>query len=257
VTLAGRASSPERCAAPTRGAIRLPLIRIMLRPRHSVHATLRFGALVAALAMTSRSVLAQGSEVALPNPRHVFEDSWYWGAKGGVMRFGTVVDGRVSAPLAGGEWLITHRQGALLVSAEQSFFDRSSRVADQSMSSGMRTVSIHDARRYSAAALAAPVQYGAVRPYAGIGLALHVIRRATPDSASDSQQQLASMQETLSDAQSFVSPFVTLGAQAQFGAAALFVQGSMSAAHARSLFNGGSSQLEAGIRVNVASAFER
>jgi hypothetical protein len=230
----------------------------MLRIRPSLSAALRHGALVVALAAFARPALAQPSEVALPNPRHVFEDSWYWGAKGGVTRFGTVVDGRVSAPLAGAEWLITHRRGALLVSAEQSFFDQASVVSDPSTSDGTRAVSIHDARRYSFAALAAPVQYGAVRPYAGLGLAMHVIRRATPTGDFATQQQLTNVRDAVSDGQSFVAPFLMAGAQAQFGIAAIFVQGNLSAAQSRTLFNrGGGSQLEAGIRLNVAPAFER
>jgi len=230
----------------------------MPRSRPSLRAALPLGALVVALAALARPALAQPSEVALPNPRHVFEDSWYWGAKGGAMRFGTVVDGRVTAPLAGAEWLITHRRGALLVSAEQSFFDQASLVADPYTSDGTREISIHDARRYSFAALAAPVQLGAVRPYAGLGLAMHVIRRATPTGDFSTQAQLTYVSDAVSSGQSFVAPFLMAGAQAQFGLAAVFVQGSLSAAQSRTLFNrGGGSQIEAGIRLNVAPAFER
>ena len=47
-------------------------------------------------------------------------------------------------------------------------------------------------------------------------------------------------------------------AQAQFGAVAIFAQGSTGAAHTHSLWNlGGSSQIEAGLRYNLASAFEK
>ena len=109
--------------------------------RESIRVALRLGALGVAVCTSTRVAAAQSaSEVDLPNPRHTFEDSWYWGAKGGVQRFGTVVDGRVSAPLAGAEWLITHRRGALLVSAEQSFFDRASMIADPYTHDGVRTV---------------------------------------------------------------------------------------------------------------------
>ncbi|AHG90144.1 hypothetical protein J421_2607 [Gemmatirosa kalamazoonensis] len=230
----------------------------MLRPRHPARAALHLGALGVALASLSRPAFAQGAAVGLPNPRHVFEDSWYWGAKGGVTRFGTLVDGRVTAPVTGAEWLVTHRQGALLVSAEQSFFDRTSVVADPYATDGVRRVSLHDARRYSAAALAAPVQYGRVRPYAGLGLAVQVIRSATPIGDFTTQQQVVYVRDALDAGQSFVTPFIVAGAQAQFGAAAVFVQGNLSSARERSLLNrGGSSQIEAGLRYNLASAFER
>jgi hypothetical protein len=230
----------------------------MLRLRPSLRAALPVGAFVVALAALARPALAQPSAVALPNPRHVFEDSWYWGAKGGAMRFGTVVDGRVTAPLAGAEWLITHRRGALLVSAEQAFFDRASLVADPYTSDGTREISIHDSRRYAFAALAAPVQIGAVRPYAGLGLAMHVICRATPTGDFATPAQATYVSDAVNSGQSFVAPFLMAGAQAQFGLAAVFVQGNLSAAQSRTLFNrGGGSQIEAGIRLNVAPAFER
>ena len=172
----------------------------MLRPHRPARAALRLGAFGVALASLSRPALAQGAAVGLPNPRHVFEDSWYWGAKGGVTRFGTLGDGRVTAP----------------------------------------------------------VQYGRVRPYAGLGLALQVIRSATPIGDFSTQQQVMYVRDALDAGQSFVTPFLMAGAQAQFGAAAVFVQGNLSSARERSLLNrGGSSQIEAGLRYNLASAFER
>ena len=235
----------------------------MPRPRHSLRATLRRGALVAAagalsLGALSRVAAAQGPDQALPDPRRAFEDSWHWGVKGGATRFGTLTDGRVIAPNAGAEWLITRSRGALLVSAEQAFFDRASVVADPYAEEGVRAVSIRDARRYSVAALAAPVALGRLRPYVGIGLAMHLIREATPQGDFATMQQLTYVRDRVDAAQSLVAPFLVAGAQAQFGRAALFVQGHATGEHTRSLWNrGGSQQVEAGIRYNVASAFER
>lgn len=231
-------------------------------PRHSLRAPMFVGALFATLTSLPHAASAQGSvetrDTGLPNPRHAFEDSWFWGAKGGVTRFGTVLDGRVSAPVAGAEWFVTHSKAALLVSAEQSFFKRTSLVADPYAKDGARPVALHDARRYAAAALAAPVAFGPVRPYAGVGLALQVIREATPVGDFATQQQYAFVRDRVNDGQSTASAFIIGGAQAQWRMIALFVQGSVSGAQSRSLFNlGGGSQLEAGVRYNLASAFEK
>ncbi|MBV9879470.1 MAG: hypothetical protein JO180_03195 [Gemmatirosa sp.] len=234
----------------------------MSRPALSHRAPRRLGALTVAVALSllSHSAAAQESHrgVALPDPRRQFDDSWFWGAKGGAMRFGTMLDGRVTAPLAGAEWMITRHHGALLVSAEQSFFDRTSMVADPSVAEGARTVSIKDARRYSLAALAAPKSFGWARPYAGLGLAIHVIRQATPEGRFTTQAQYDEVADRVDAGQSLVAPFALVGVQGQFGRFALFAQGSASGEQTRSLWNrGGTSQVEAGLRYNVSSAFER
>ncbi len=214
---------------------------------------------VASLGLSPQRAVAQRDrDLALPDARREFEDSWYWGAKGGVTRFGTVADGRTSAPLAGGEWLVTHRRGALLVSAEQAFFDGRSLVADPFTKDGVREVSIEDSRRYAAAALAAPVALGRLRPYAGVGLALHVMRRAQPRGDFATAEQYWGVRDRIASAESIVAPFLIGGAQLRVGIAALFVQGVASGEQSRSLWNlGGSAQLEGGVRINVASAFER
>ena len=82
--------------------------------RFIVLAALAAGSLIPAAARAQSAGRVAGTDA-----RKGFEDSWYWGAKGGMVRFGTVTEGRVSAPLAGGEWLVTHRRGALLVGAER------------------------------------------------------------------------------------------------------------------------------------------
>lgn len=219
----------------------------------------RVGATLIALPAVVGTLAAQTPRaVALPDARRSFEDSWYWGAKGGMVRFGTVTDGRVNAPLAGGEWLITRSHTALLVSAEQAFFDQGSAVADPYAKDGTHAIAIKDARRYSAAALAAPTDYGRVRPYLGIGLALQVIRNAAPTGDFATQAQYQYVLDRVDAGQSSVGAFVVAGAQAQIARFAVFAQASATSAQSRSLWNkGGASQIEAGLRYNLSSAFER
>ena len=232
---------------------------MMPRPNHTPRTTIRLGAIAAAVALLSHTAAAQDARgVSLPNPRRLFEDSWFWGAKGGVTRFGTQMDGRVTAPLAGAEWLITHRLGGLLISAEQAFFKRTSLVADPSQTEGVRAVNVKDQRRYSAAAVAAPIALGWARPYAGVGLALETIRSAQPDGRFATQAQYDYVADRIDAGQSLVAPFLVAGLQAQRGRLAAFVQGTVEGEQSRSLLNhGGSMQAEAGLRVNVAPSTER
>jgi hypothetical protein len=232
--------------------------------RHSAraactHATaLAATALVLFVAVSHRADAQRARDVSLPNPRQSFEDSWFWGVKGGAVRFGTVSEGRVTAPSVGGEWLITRRRGAVLVAAEQMFFDRTSIVADPYTTDGMRNVAIKDARRYSAAALATPVAFGRLRPYAGIGLALQVIRDASPTGDFATQAQYAQVSDRIDAGQSSVVAFLVGGMQANLGRFAIFAQANTASGQQRSLWNlGGTSQVEGGIRYNLSSAFER
>src|ERR671939_545991 len=84
---------------------------------------------------------------AAQSTRH-FNDSWFWGAKFGLMNFATT-------------------PGGLYVSAEQAFFDKPSSVQDNAGNS--YAVAIKDMRRFSVAPLAFPAAYGALHPYAGVG----------------------------------------------------------------------------------------
>src|SRR5918912_3069939 len=103
---------------------------------------------------------------AAQSTRH-FNDSWFWGAKFGLMNFATTPGGASTAPAIGAEWLITRTRGGLYVSAEQAFFDKTSSVQDNAGNS--YEVAIKDMRRFSVAALAFPGDFRAIHPYAGVG----------------------------------------------------------------------------------------
>lgn len=190
--------------------------------------------------------------------RRGFADSWFWGVKGGVARFGTVTDGNKVVGLAGFDWLITRRRAALLVGAEQSFFSRTSAVAEPGQPGVARIVDLENARRFSATVLAVPGAIGAFRPYAGLGLALDVLRDVTPQGEFASGAERAAVQDQVDDGASKSSLLFVAGAQAQFGRAAFFVQGNGTPAQTRTLWNrGGVMQLEAGFRYNLSPSREQ
>lgn len=200
--------------------------------------------------------VAGGQQV---NPRSGFQDSWYWGAKGGVASFDANGSGRVSKPSVGAEWLITRSRGALYVSIDQAFFDDVAGVYDPSVAGSVRPVSISDLRRYSAGLLAFPVAFGSLRPYAGLGLSINVIQSADPAGTFVSTTSQASVFKAVQQQTSKVSAVFTGGAHVVFGRIALFGQASAMPTRNNFLISGSSHTflLEGGIRYNLASAIEQ
>lgn len=193
---------------------------------------------------------------AAQSSSRLFENSWFWGAKGGVMSFSTQADGNTAAPLVGVEWLITRTHGALYISGEQAFFKATSSVQDRY---GQEyRVAMRDMRRYTAAALAFPWTWGTVRPYGGVGFSLNNIQRtslvdmpATDTSVMDVAAQIDHQKDRIS--------FITMaGIQGQYQRVSLFGQVTYMPAKADFLLNGRSTYiLEAGIRYNFGSSKER
>src|SRR5690606_26930727 len=80
---------------------------------------------------------------------------------------------------------------------------------------------------------ACPVKWGGLRPYAGIGLALNLVRRATPIGAPDAETI-----EFIESSRSTISAKITLGAQAQYQNVAIFGEGSVLPTKREFLLNG-------------------
>jgi hypothetical protein len=188
-------------------------------------------------------------------------DAWFWGVKGGAMIFKTGVDGEsmVTAPSIGAEWFLTRTHIALNVSVEQSFFDDQSGVFDATVAGSVRPVDISDWRRYAATLYFLPANRGALRPYAGLGMALNVIQNATPVGQFTSEVGMDSVFTQVNRFSSRASVVLSGGAQYQIGNSAVF--GHVSAMPTRSNFlvNGSAYtfMFEAGVRYNVGSALEK
>lgn len=214
-------------------------------------------------AATALPMLAGAQATSLPTSKsaRVFDDSWFWGVKGGSTMFTTGEAGtsKVTAPTVGFEWLITRSRVALNVSVEQAFFDNTASVFDATSTGSVRRVSISDLRRYNASIFFFPVQYGALRPYAGLGLALNVIQSAQPQGTFSSSEAQSSVFTAVERQSSRTSPVLTVGAQAQVMRASLFAQVATMPTRNNFLINGGANtfMLEAGIRYNLLSAIDR
>jgi hypothetical protein len=191
------------------------------------------------------------------SPRSVFEDSWYWGAKGGVALFESAAE-KVTAPSVGAEWLITRHRVALYVSAEQSFFDTKAAVFDPTVAGSARPVDISNLRRYNIDLVGFPKQYGRYRPYVGIGYAISVIGDANPRGNFTSETSMDSVFTRVDDQSSRSSLVGLAGLQAHFGRYAVFGQVSSSSTRNNFLINGGAytTFAEFGIRYNLTRARE-
>ena len=188
-----------------------------------------------------------------------FTDAWFWGAKSGVMSVRTGVESKM-APLAGAEWLITRTRAGLYLSVEQGFFDDVvGTVPDASVSEGSRQVALKNFRRASFALVAFPRQFGPVRPYGGVGMAVNLVQRATPLGAFPSAQDAAQVMARIEDRRSRSSFLFMGGVQGQVGNVGLFAQATSMPTGGRFLLNGDENiyMLEAGLRWNVGSAIER
>lgn len=187
-----------------------------------------------------------------------FRDSWFWGAKAGVMSFSTTTSGNVAAPTIGGEWLITRSRAALYVSIDQAFFNQTAGVFDPTAGVD-RVVEIGDMRRTSVALLAFPTTRRTVRPYGGIGLALNIIQNVAVQRAPEDSSDLRSFGRDVLDQKDRAAVLLMAGAQARLGSRlSVFGQGTLMPSRERFLLNDRATFfIETGVRLNFARAIER
>ena len=200
---------------------------------------------------------AAGAAQMQSQSRH-FTDSWFWGAKFGLMNFSTSSAGSTVAPLIGGEWLITRSRGALYLSVDQAFFSSHTQVFDNI--DVPIDVNIKDLRRYTAAALAFPGVWKGVRPYAGAGFALNLIQHATLRDANEitDDDQFAFVGQQVQDQKSRISFLMMGGVQFQYRRVSVFGQASYMPSRANFLLNDRSTYfLEGGVRYNFGPASDR
>ena len=195
--------------------------------------------------------------VAASQSLHNFKDAWFWGVKGGAISFSTTTVENRSEPLAGIEWLLTRTHSALYLSIDQSNFKASSTIED---SLGVRhNVAIEDMRRATAAAMVYPLSFGipagAIRTYAGVGLALNFIQKATLSAPPVDPGLRRDVEDRLEEQQDRAAPLLILGLQLHVGRLAAFVQGTAMPAENDFLLNGRATAFaEAGIRINAGKS---
>lgn len=195
--------------------------------------------------------------------QRLFRDSWFWGAKAGVVTLSTRASPalpavRTTAPSFGGEWLITRTTGALYVAFDQAMFTTTSFVPDASSGSSIRGVRVEDLRRFTIALLAFPRQFGSIRPYGGVGVGINLIGTASPIGTFSDASARAEVNRAIEDRKSGAAPTLIGGVHVDMRRLSFFGQASMITFTDTFLLNGSSPiGAEFGIRYNLAPAKER
>lgn len=202
------------------------------------------------------------SAAAAQSTRH-FKDSWFWGLKAGETFYQVQSHPNGLAPLGGVDWLITRTNGGLYVSFDHSFLTRDSVFVNDSLSpldTVPRTVHLSGLRRFTLAGMVFPMQSYRLHPYAGLGVALHHVAKATPMGAyrNGTQQQL--VLATVQQFRSAASPVVILGAQYRLLSFSAFGQATATPANENFFLYTGSNwrtTVEGGVRYNIGSSVDR
>jgi hypothetical protein len=185
-----------------------------------------------------------------------FEDSWFWGVKGGVSSFSPTLGDSETAATFGAEWLITRTHGALYVSVDQANIEATSAVFDPTADGSVRPVAVDKLRRVGFAALAFPKRFGRFRPYAGLGLSIDLIGDAVPLVTGDESSVDDAVYQRIDDRKSQAALLGMGGVQVQVGPAAVFGQASFIPANKKFLLDDSMSFFEFGVRYNFGGARE-
>lgn len=217
------------------------------------------------LLLAGTALLALAPTAARAQAANRFVDSWFVGAKGGVMTFWTSRVKHAPAPLAGIETMITRKRAALYLAADMSFFKEPSSYqalgvqypgTDSAFTyiAGDAEVQLKNMRRYSAALLAFPKDFGTLRPYLGVGLSVNNIITVGQTGGVVGPPADGTVEER----QSTSAAMFLVGAQGQVGRVAVFGQGTFNPAQSRFLIGGRSIfYVEGGVRLNIGSSREK
>lgn len=188
-----------------------------------------------------------------------FQNSWFWGAKVGTLSIGTSETSRTWAPSIGLDWLVTRNAGGLYVFADHTSFDVRTSVPDPAATpDSRRDVELRNLRRFGFAAFVSPRAFGAVRPYAGLGMSLNLIGRANSLPDEDGNEAGSGIDTAIEDERSRAAVLGLAGLQMQFFRAAAFTQLNVTPASTRFLINDGPMiGVDLGLRYNFGSSIGR
>lgn len=136
-------------------------------------------ALTGAAVAAAPAVAQQAAAQQAPTKWDVQPNSWYWGAYGGQTALFTTVSTTL-APTMGIDWMITRKNFALNVFAEQAYFNAQSTVFS---SDSLANVAMQDMRRIGLAAMVFLPQVRVFHPWFSAGYAFNYVTNAAPVTA--------------------------------------------------------------------------
>jgi hypothetical protein len=191
-----------------------------------------------------------------------FQNSWFWGVKGGGTFIAAPSSSNVTSAMVGLDWMITRKHGGLYVSFDQSFLSQYAVLADSvNPTDTPSLVKLKDMRRLSIALMGFPGDWTRFHPYAGLGMTYSTVGQVLPQAAYGSTDQAALAQQIISQYKSVFSPMLIAGAQMQYRNAAVFLQ-VMGWQANQSFFlssstRGFNASVEAGLRYNFGSSIDK
>jgi hypothetical protein len=206
-----------------------------------------------AVALVAAVVVSSSASAQMRN----FDNSWFWGFKSGINTFAVPGHGNTSTVDLGIDWLITRTKGGLYVSANQSVFERDLEFLDPTSLTGQRTIRVNDMRRISLAAVAFPKHFGAITPYAGLGITIAVLGDARVFVDSANTFPTNSFLDQVENERSRSAVMGLAGIQIQTKRAAIFAQETMLPSNNSFLFRSVLSFFEFGVRYNVGSSIDQ
>lgn len=189
-----------------------------------------------------------------------FENSWFWGLKGGSLRFASNSEPARTVGTFGADWVISRKTGGLYVSYDMANFTSETRLEDGSAGGGFTKIQLNDLRRIGIAGLVFPVKYGRFRPYGGLGFSLDLLgdARVFADTTGTATAPDQALVKKLDDRRSQIGLMFMGGAQAELKWLALFAQASVVPNSSRFLIGRNPLlALQAGVRYNFGTSMDR
>lgn len=203
------------------------------------------------------------SAAAAQSTRH-FKDSWFWGAKLGILNYQVQNKPSSYAPTGGVDWLITRSKGGLYAAFDHAFFSSDTVFVNDSVSpldTVPRAVLLSGMRKFSLVGMLFPLESQRVHPYFGLGVSLNSVASVQPQGTFRNAAQQNLVLATVAQFKTVASPTVLLGTQLRLLWISGFAQATVSPTYNNFfLFDPGNAwrtSFEVGLRYNMGSSVER
>ena len=201
------------------------------------------------------AVLALATAAPLSAQVQTWQNQWYWGAKGGLIRYSLPTAGIVVRPQGGGEWLITSKHAALYASFATSYKQDVDNYVIPQLNGTAVQASFDAMHRIQVALLVFPWG-GPIQPYVGGGFQIETLSKPTVNCTPLSSAQCTTA--TIYMIQHSAGGYAMLmgGAQIRFGKLALFGQVQLCPQSSDFVLPNSSQSLEVGVRYAFLGAHE-